>query len=212
MMKIRKHILTILLFVTIILLQANSMLLKNKQSVLELNFRNKVTQDSIDISELSGRISLMYRNDEFEVNKESILTKEDGNSIRLKDIAFDTHIFVVRFSEFSCMNCITSEMKKIAQYEQLNKNMLCLATYSQLHDLLINKKIMGLSNPVYNIPFETFKNSMEKKRMPYYFILDKDYQVRHLFVAEPNNHELTNKYLSFIASLFDSNNSITGRL
>ena len=41
--------------------------------------------------------------------------------------------------------------------------------------------------------------------MPYYFILDKNYQVSHLFVADPNNHQLTEKYLSYIYSLFNTN-------
>ena len=64
---------------------------------------------------------------------------------------------------------------------------------------------MKMSFPVFNIPFETFDNEMEQKKLPYYFIIDKNYQVSSLFVADPNNYNLTDDYLRFISTLLKNN-------
>jgi hypothetical protein len=63
---------------------------------------------------------------------------------------------------------------------------------------------MNISFPIYNVPFEIFENDMEKRKLPYYFIVDKNYQVRSLFIADPNNFALTDRYLRYVKELLDS--------
>jgi hypothetical protein len=42
---------------------------------------------------------------------------------------------------------------------------------------------------------------MEKRKLPYYFVIDENYHVRSLFIADPNNYELTDRYLKYVKDL-----------
>ncbi len=202
-----KYFKSILVFIGLSILIIQTCLLKmqkNDYDKLTHEVKNKLKIDSITIAQLSGRIELMYSNDQFSINEKTTLIRERGDSILLKDIPFEDLLFVIRFSEFNCMSCISSEMEKVSKFIEPN-NTLCLATYSQLNDLVVTKKLLRLSEPVYKIPFNAFKNTIEQKKMPYYFVLDKDYQISHLFVADPNNHKMTEKYLKYIATIIKKN-------
>lgn len=180
------------------------LLAKEEYSAFSKRIKEHQRIDSTTISQLSGRIELLYKNHHFKVDERTEVVNEQGDSLSLKELDINFPVFVVRFSEFSCMNCISSEMKKISGFSQLLPNTLCLGTYSRLGDLQMNKRLMGLSIPVYNIAFNALVNGIEEKKMPYYFVLDESFEVRHLFVAEPNNAELTVKYLTCFIHEFSS--------
>ena len=163
--------------------------------------RFKLEMDSISMSELAGRIKLLYRNSHFEVNKDTYLTNENGKILSLKDIAFDGYLFIIRFSEFNCISCITEEMQHVSNFLKSNQNVICIVTYDKQIDLLNTKRTLGMSFPIFNIPFASFNNEMEIKKLPYYFILDKNYHVNSLFIADPNNYKLTDDYLNYISTL-----------
>jgi hypothetical protein len=182
----------------------NIILFNSKYLNLANDISDKFKEDSIIISQLSGRIEMLYKNSHFDISPKTILINEKGDSIRLEDINFSKYLFIVRFSEFNCMSCITEEMKHISSFLKLNNNIISLATYSRHNDLLNSKRAMNISFPVYNIPFEVFGNDMEKRRLPYYFIINKHYQVCSLFIADPNNFKLTDRYLSYVEKLLCS--------
>jgi len=60
---------------------------------------------------------------------------------------------------------------------------------------------MSISLPVFNIPFLAIKNDMEEKMLPYYFTIDKNHEVKNLFIADPNNAKLTSQYLQYISTI-----------
>lgn len=200
----RKKVLITVLVITVITLTVSLRIKDTRFMRLTNKLEQKIRDDSITKNELLCRIQLLFKLDNQRIDSNTKLFYENGDSILLKEIKFDRYLFVVRFSEFHCLNCITSEMKLVAQKAKLNKNTIFLATYNYLSDLKVNKRIMGLSCPVYNIPLGTIDNIIEKNKLPYYFVIDSNYRIKHLFIADPNNPMLTNKYLEFIESIFSA--------
>jgi hypothetical protein len=197
----KKYIFPIVIGGTIIILLVNIFRLNHKYSKVADSIENQLKEDSIIISQLSGRIALLYKNSNFRISPKTILVRENEETIMLEDIKFDKYLFVARFSEFNCMSCITNEMKHVGIFLRSNSNVIVLTTYSRHRDLLNNKRVMEIPFPVYNIPFGTFDNEMEKRKLPYYFVIDENYHVRSLFIADPNNYELTDRYLKYVKDL-----------
>lgn len=195
----KKNWITILMVLTIIVLVINLMTLNGRVKQITQEVIENLKNDSIVIKELSNSLELTYKNNNFEVNKFMKLINEKGDTVLLEEIDFDEHLFVIRFSEFHCMSCVTKEMEVISNFLDSNKNVICLASYSNLNDLMKIKRVMNISLPVYNIPFLVFDNELEQKKLPYYFVLDKNYRANNLFVATHSNVKLTSKYLQYIS-------------
>lgn len=186
---------------TIIILLVSIFKMNSKYLLLIDEVKDNYYLDSTFISELSDRIELLYKNSHFEFPKETFVINEMGDSINFQSIDFEETLFVIRFSEFNCSSCITEEMKLVSDIVKSKENIIYLATYTSHTDLLIAKRLMSISLPVFNIPFLAIKNDMEEKMLPYYFTIDKNYDVKNLFIADPNNAKLTSQYLQYISTI-----------
>lgn len=196
-----KNTLIISLIVGLVFLQVILIMTRNRNSQNISNLVHNLKMEKKVSEQLTNRIKLIYENSEFNVNPETKLISEAGDSLKLKMINFEKYIFVVRFSEFNCQSCISTEMKKIAQFVNINKDVLCVASYTRLEDLIINKRMINLQLPIYNMHLGMFKNTIENQKLAYYFIMDHTYKAQHLFIADPNNEELTLDYLEYVGNM-----------
>jgi hypothetical protein len=102
------------------------------------------------------------------------------------------------------LSCVSSEMKHVSEFIESYQNVLCLATFSRLEDLVSNKRMLNLTHQVYNTPANFLRNGIEEQKLPYYFLMDKKYRISHLFIPDPQNKELTDNYLKYIYSFINN--------
>lgn len=195
----KNKLVIILSFPLVLLIIIN--LLLNKQKYLNTIWtqRNIIEDIRYEKDDSDKRLLMLVTNDNFHINPSGIITDENGGQFGLNSINFSNFIFVVRFSEFSCNECISHEYNLLSEYPKLSQNSLLLGTYSKKQDLYANKRIIGCDSTIFRVPFGFFDNYMEEKKLPYYFLLNKDYEPMYIFIANPNNTEMTKKYFEFIS-------------
>jgi hypothetical protein len=79
----KKYGLFIIMLLTIFILLINLFHMNSEFLGSVNNISSKFRHDSVTISELSGRIKMMYKNCHFEIQSETYLKNENGNIIRV---------------------------------------------------------------------------------------------------------------------------------
>lgn len=163
--------------------------------------KHKVATCSKSLDNHSKHLEMLYKCKPYKIGSDIEIRDEEGSVLMLSEIFGSSPKLVVRFSEINCINCISDEMLMISEYPELKSSTICLATYHKQDDLLVSKRMSGISNTVYNIPYYTFDCVMEELKQPYYFIVDENNYASHFFVAHLEDVESTKRYLEYVVTL-----------
>lgn len=133
----------------------------------------------------------------------------DGELIMLNKI-FDGRKIVFRFFEFNCNACYESSY---ASYkEMINRvgrdNALLLADYQNERNLYVFMRINDFRCEVYNTKGVELNLEIDKNRVPYFFIVDKNMKVTNVYaIGKIKANELVPKYLNHVyTKYFDFEN------
>jgi hypothetical protein len=149
----------------------------------------------------SKHIQLLYKTDDYCIGLSEYVIDEEGLEMPLSALLGSDKRFVSRFSEINCITCVSEQMSLITEYPAIKAKTICLATYHRQIDLVATKRMSGLSDPIYNIPFNKLNCELEKLKLPYYFIVDENHNASHFFVPSLEDIESTRKYLEFVSTL-----------
>lgn len=139
-------------------------------------------------------------NDNIILSEDLKVTDKEKQARLLKDIVNDDTKLIVRISESHCEDCIRFfivKLLRLAQQKKWNENqVIVLASYQDQRSLTIFADRLGISFPLYQI--EDMPLPVEDIHVPYCFILERNLQVKHLFVPDKYDGRISNTYLDFI--------------
>ena len=139
-------------------------------------------------------------NDNIILSEDLKVTDKEKQARLLKDIVNDDTKLIVRISESHCEDCIRFfivKLLRLAQQKKWNENqVIVLASYQDQRSLTIFADRLGIRFPLYQI--EDMPLPVEDIHVPYCFILERNLQVKHLFVPDKYDGRISNTYLDFI--------------
>ncbi|MEA4820732.1 MAG: hypothetical protein VB122_00635 [Erysipelotrichales bacterium] len=169
-----------------------------------LIYKEELLQKDIDLIQLKQYEFIMQtniQNSNIYLNVENVIIDTVGNEIFVRDLFqkdFD-YIFVCRFSERCCKDCVLnafSQLKKYSSFIMIDK-VLFLGLYNTTKDFNWAKSNLDINNlQVYN-SYE-FDIPAEKLSYPYYFVLDSKLRILDVFFPDKNTPDITKKYLIMI--------------
>jgi len=138
-----------------------------------------------------------YYSDYIKLGKNIILTTENNKKIRLASI-INKPTLVLRYSEFVCQSCVDNQIELLKKFgeETGEQNVLIISTYDEIRNLIIFKRANQLNMDIYNI--EKLKIPLDSENIPYYFVIDESFTIKHVFIPNNGIVSLTEKYLDFI--------------
>lgn len=122
------------------------------------------------------------------------LVNSKGEKILLKNVVKDASL-VVRYSAFSCSDCVSFVNKNILEKVGRKDNILLMLSDIPIRDLHIIKKQLGLLD-VYQI--DSLPLPIDGEQIPYFFILDDNYLSTSFFIPRKEMPEQTVRYLEFV--------------
>jgi len=190
-------IITVLLAVDIYLLSSNRTLRKevalcdSKKDLIELgsackkNFNNLIKNSGVSV-------------------ENSLITDSANNKLHISDLFINReHIFVCRFAEEHCIDCVRDAINELQKEPFLNENTvyLCIsADFNHFNKFKQKLAIMQKSvfqTGIFDIPAET-------NGSPYCFIIDKDLKINDIFILDSRFSQLTQEYLSLVNNKYFS--------
>ena len=167
----------------------------------------KLTQQAKNRSELvKNREALQLRSGALSIKSDVELKDEDGKTVSLLKIAGQKPKLVFRYSELNCRVCIDAEVKwlKNKAKDIGSDNILILASYENPRNLYLFKRLHQLNIHVYNLLDSDLGLPIEKRNIPFLFVLDKNWTSDLLFVPEKTMPELSKSYYKIVAERYFS--------
>lgn len=153
----------------------------------ELQKENFQKQEIIEAKDQIEAFELI--NNDYNSNIDSIL-----DCLRIEN----KQLLVFRFSSNSCPPCIDSIMVLIKDLPiNLRKNVLLLSDYNSKRQFYTRFRYAGLDQFDYRV-FDKLPLPFDPRKIPYFFIIDKNGIVRMFFIPDLKNKSRTLNYLNFI--------------
>ena len=100
------------------------------------------------------------------------------SEIKIHDIAQNSPVLVLRFTEYSCHACVEQSLLKIKNLSQPFKpeKFIILTSYMNLRDLVLFRSDNDIIYSVYVINNDSLTVPLESLNFPYFFILNKEHE------------------------------------
>jgi len=139
-----------------------------------------------------------FRYEQHKLENTYIYIGSDNNTILAVRSIVDQPKLILGLNQNMCSPCIEgvlTDLKDFFPDYEINPNIIYVADVEQrFKDNYFNKKVVSFHQkgdfPLYEI------------EMPYFFILDKDFVVKLLFITDKTSPELTKKYLEIISGQY----------
>jgi hypothetical protein len=150
---------------------------------------------------LSDNVSLSYNSENYALDDSIVLCSEKGNNFLLTD-SIQSPRLIFRFSENACDACILKVFECLMTQNVQNNNILVIATYKDNRTLKIFKTSNNITVPIYRIVFGDLDLPVERKNVPYLFMLDNDKISKLLFVPNQYHLQFTAQYFEVVKKRF----------
>lgn len=183
-----------LLFGTIIILIIGVIYQKRNTGIAEKQHKN------ISKREEQKYLKLEYAsllNNYIQLNNPKIWN-ETNKQLHLKEIVSEPKL-IFRISEFNCSSCVDSAIVVLNNYySKFNDKLIILASYSNVRDLYVFKRINRIESPVYNIKEGEIRLPADKGVSPYFFLLDENLKTNLFHRPLKSNKDRTIRYLNLV--------------
>lgn len=132
-----------------------------------------------------------------QINPNLFVSTITGEKILLRELPRENTIFL-RFTETHCNACIDQQIDIINNITKCNKNrIIVLAGYRMHKTLSILKKTYNIQCQIYSLYGEN-GFGLDHVSAPYYFSIDKNFNIRNAFVALTKYPQNTIDYLDAV--------------
>jgi hypothetical protein len=197
----------LLVFVIILLFDFIFIYLYNKEKSLNIKENNLILKIKYENEILKNMLieHVLYC-EEFEFNLNYKITNKFGKEMLLKDITDGSPKLILRFTDQCCEACFESEIEKLKILSNSidGKDIILLVSSS-------SKNYCKILNDIYKINFEVyscdinnnlFPKSLNELKLPFYFLIDKDYKSKLIYIPDKAFPEITQEYYSALKNYF----------
>ncbi len=143
-------------------------------------------------------LRLSLKNNNTVLKKGLKVIDEKGESFLLREVLpFPKLIF--RYSEIHCDVCVDQQIKTLKLFKEKigSDNIIILANYKLLKNLILFKRLNALDLQVYKLSSE-LNLELEKNDTPYFFILDENNVANDFFIPIKEINNYTHRYLNLM--------------
>lgn len=142
--------------------------------------------------------SLINESENFEIDSLMTIESPVVREVSIEEIEWSSKI-IVYFDEMSCMTCVDDIFKilKSEQNERDSFDFIVVGRYSNLKNLILLKKSLGLEKEVYGLKKCDFSNRLYNK--VFLAVLEQDHLLHHVLVVSPETKHLVRPYIGSIA-------------
>jgi hypothetical protein len=180
----------------------NDQLYENNLKLISYNSFNenqiKILKNYMIIAKYSENIS---------IKKEILISNEKGK-FKLDKIIDNGFKLVLRYTELNCQSCVDTELSSLQNLANKigMEKIVILASYKNNEDLIKFKRLNKLKLPMYNV--DSLSIPLENMNIPFYFICDKEFKTKLVFIPKKEISNLTVDYLKLVEKIFKENNTI----
>jgi len=168
-------------------------LINSKQRLVTLESFNENYRDMI-LNNIGSESS--------QINPSLILTNAITNTkTSMQEIAKDSPILILRFTEYSCHACVEQSFKTINNIPHPFRKgkFIIIASYESLRALLLFKADNNINYSIYTLKNNDSLNvPLESLNFPYFFILNGESEATSIFYPLTSDPELTNDYFVIV--------------
>lgn len=166
-------------------------------------------KNSGNIEQLFKTVSLntlhQFKNDGLKLPPSFQLVNEQGDSIELKEFSQTKFpLLLFWFDEFSCDQCILKVFEFISNNNLPDSIILIVSNHKNQRNINIFKQTHKINYAVYRTA-SGFGTTVEKEMIPFLFILDKSYEIKHFFIPEKSYPKGINDYIDVIKKRYFNN-------
>ena len=185
--------------------------LQVKQQLAQLAVQNEESGYLIELGE--NKVSATNEKRLLQYESEGIMLdpgieiRNEGEHYLLKEIIeqHNGNMVVLRYSDVHCQTCVDDQIKILKGIKEVigNDNIMILATYRNRKDFVIFKRMNQLAEMnIYQV--DALDIPADALGTPYLFILDKNRQIRHLFIVDSESPVLSEEYYKVIIQRYFS--------
>jgi len=172
------------------------------------NLRIEMQQFKQKLQESTKEANLRFGNKLFTENTfvENIyLTDLHGDTVQLRKVITSPKL-IFRFSNEFCRACVDADIESLKDLGNIigNQNIIIVTDNENARLLNIFRSSSGIESPCYNLKGTfnlSIENSLNKKQVPFLFILDENLEVHFSFFADEAS-ELNEIYFNRIIKYF----------
>lgn len=144
-------------------------------------------------------LKLSLKNNGIQIKKNNLLKDINGVEFPLNKMLKSKKI-VFRYSELHCDACVDVQIKSLKKYKEKigSTNILILADYDNIKNLILFKRLNSIKLPVYKLS-EKLNIELEKQNVPYFFVLDTNFVAKDFFIPIKEIENYTDNYLEIIS-------------
>lgn len=169
-------------------------------------YKEKYNMEYCNVLDLQKNILFSYKYEDFFIDKNLVLEKEDSSFISLSEVVLDTNMLIVKFSELNCWTCVeelVNELDKLKQEGVLTK-VVYIASCADRKKLQLIKSVCDISDDVYRLSEQYW--TPDKENTPYLFVLTPQLEVRCLFAPLKDFPQMIHQYIDVILKKVDYEN------
>lgn len=170
-----------------------------------INLKSSIQISSASNIKLENRIdnillnfSLIFEFQSLDIDPNTIFYDESDNIITLDQIVRRSPYLIFKYSVLNCDVCVEEQislLKNAVKYNGLN-NILIITNYNSNTDLYRFKRMNQIDMEILNMKNTEF--TQIDKNLPYYFVLDESYSLKHFFVPIKGDTSLTKEYFNMV--------------
>lgn len=157
---------------------------KNNRDSADLN-RRVVEDLHANLSAIyPNNLYVQYRMEGKRIPDSVFISDLSGKTMSLKSVVKRPKL-IMRFSDINCNTCVEQELENLRKFfpaPHNSMNIMILATYRNIADLLKFKRINAIDYELFAIDKNQLELSGEANSTPYMFILDSSLRVSFPFV------------------------------
>jgi hypothetical protein len=138
--------------------------------------------------------------------EEILVADSDGKELFLQKV-IEKPVLVLRYFDVNCTSCYEISLGCFKDFSSSFRpgQAIFLADYKNLRDLYHFFRSLGFKCNYYNTNGAKINLPIEDAKVPYAFIIDKDFHVNNVFVIDNRRPELFKSYLISINNIWFKN-------
>lgn len=196
----RKTIVIIITSISVLILfliknrTTNNLLVKENSETLAVLDKEKSLATKRDYF-----LSLHLKSNGALIEKELSLKNYKGEEFALNN-KLTSKKLIFRYSELHCDECVDQQIESLKKYKERigNENILILADYANINNLILFKRLNSIEIPVYRLS-KKMNLKLEEKDVPYFFVIDSSFTARDFFIPIKEIDGYTDNYLNIIS-------------
>ena len=171
---------------------------KQAELIHKLQLENKTLENKLLVHK--NHISSMLESEGLQLDRNLFLISETFDTLKLKDLVKSQQILIFRYTELNCDDCVNSQVKNIVELINIYKidQIAFFTNYEEALHLSNFKRLNQLQIKIYKI--KNLGINIENLNTPYFFLLNKDCKIEHVYIPDKNNNELTQSFFKLISS------------